>query len=219
MLQEEISTKLAKYLLEVKAVQLNPTNPFTWASGLRSPIYCDNRLTLSFPHVRDFIRDRLVNVIVSQFEDVDYIAGVATAGIPQGVLIANELEKPFIYVRPEPKKHGMKNTVEGYLREGAKVLLIEDLVSTGKSSMAAAQNLINVGAEVVGLISVFTYGLPIAYRIFEEARIPFYSLSNYQDLIQYALSANILSKQELTELEAWSKDPQAWSDLYLAKTT
>lgn len=210
MSNKEISAKIAKYLLEVQAVKLNPDQPFTWTSGMLSPIYCDNRVALSFPEARTFIRDAFVSQIQAAFPDVEYIAGVATAGIPQGALVADALELPYIYIRPEPKKHGMKNAVEGFMKPGAKVVLIEDLVSTGKSSLAAMENLRNSGGDAIGLVSVFTYGFPDAAQRFVEAACPFISLSNYSDLLEEALKTGYVTEKEKAILETWSQDPVAW---------
>lgn len=211
MIDKEISAKIAKYLLEVQAVKLSPDKPFTWTSGLLSPIYCDNRVTLSFPEVRTYIRDAFVEAISENYSQVEYIAGVATAGIAQGALVAEALELPYIYIRPEPKKHGMKNSVEGYLKPKANVLLIEDLVSTGKSSLAAVENLRNSGGNAIGLLSVFTYGFADAYARFVDADCKYISLCSYNDLLEEALKTGYLTPDSKNELENWSRDPQAWA--------
>jgi orotate phosphoribosyltransferase len=211
MTKNEIATKVAKYLLEVQAVKLSPLKPFTWTSGMLSPIYCDNRVTLSYPEARTFIRNSFAALIKENFADVDCIAGIATAGIAQGALIADILELPYIYIRPEPKKHGMKNSVEGFMKEGAKVVLIEDLVSTGKSSLAAIQNLRNSGGNAIGLVSIFTYGFPQSAESFQNANCPFISLCSYEIMLEMALSIGYINENEKVELENWRQNPQVWA--------
>lgn len=214
MTDKEISAKVANYLLEVKAVKLSPDNPFTWTSGLLSPIYCDNRITLSYPEARTFIRDTFVTIIKKYFKDVECIAGIATAGIAQGALIADAMGLPYIYIRPEAKKHGMKNSVEGYLKEGANVVLIEDLVSTGKSSLAALENLRASGGNALGLVSIFTYGFPDALERFKQASCPYIYLSNYTVLLEEAVKSGYISTQHKATLESWSSDPAAWASAH-----
>lgn len=211
MTKNEIATKVAKYLLEVQAVKLSPLKPFTWTSGMLSPIYCDNRVTLSYPEARTFIRNSFAALIKENFAEVDCIAGIATAGIAQGALIADILELPYIYIRPEPKKHGMKNSVEGSMKEGAKVVLIEDLVSTGKSSLAAIQNLRNSGGNAIGLVSIFTYGFPQSAESFQNANCPFISLCSYEIMLEMALSIGYINENEKVELENWRQNPQVWA--------
>jgi len=202
---------VAEKLLQVKAVQLNPTQPYTWASGWRSPIYCDNRKILSFPYVRDFIKSELCNVIFEQFEDTELLAGVATAGIPWGAMASDQLKLPFIYVRPKPKEHGLGNQIEGEFKEGQKVLVIEDLVSTGKSSLQAVDALKAKGMDVVGMVSIFNYGFLQAKEQFEQRKLPYISLTDYPTLIQLALKNGLIGQTESELLEQWRKDPANWT--------
>jgi orotate phosphoribosyltransferase len=176
----------AEKLLQIKALQLNLQKPYTWASGWRSPVYCDNRKVLSFPYVRDFVKSELANMILEQFPDADVVAGVATAGIPHGVMAADLLKLPFIYVRAKPKEHGMGNQIEGVLKPGQKVVVIEDLISTGKSSLQVVDVLREQGAEVLGMCGLFTYGFPIADEAFQKAGLPLYTISNYAALMEVA---------------------------------
>jgi orotate phosphoribosyltransferase len=202
---------IAEKLLQVKAVQLNPKQPYTWASGWKSPIYCDNRKVLSFPYVRDFIKSELCNVIFEQFENTELLAGVATAGIPWGAMAADQLKLPFIYVRPKPKEHGLGNQIEGECKEGQKVLVIEDLVSTGKSSLQAVDALQAKGLEVVGMVSIFNYGFKQAKEQFEQRKLAYISLTDYPTLIQLALRDALIGQAESELLEQWRKDPANWS--------
>ncbi|MFM1857618.1 MAG: hypothetical protein RLZ05_678 [Bacteroidota bacterium] len=202
---------IAEKLLQVKAVQLNPSQPYTWASGWKSPIYCDNRKVLSFPYIRDFIKSELCNVIFEQFENTDLLAGVATAGIPWGAMAADQLKLPFIYVRPKPKEHGLGNQIEGECKEGQKVLVIEDLVSTGKSSLQAVDALQSKGLEVIGMVSIFNYGFNQAKEQFEQRKLPYISLTDYPTLIQLALRDGLIGQSESELLEQWRKDPANWS--------
>jgi orotate phosphoribosyltransferase len=205
-----IAREVAEYLLEIKAVVLQPQNPFTWASGLKSPIYCDNRKTLSYPKVRKLIRDSFVDIISEEYSACDVIAGVATAGIPHGALVADVLNKPFIYVRDKPKAHGMENRIEGKLEPGKKVVLIEDLISTGGSSLKAAEAVREAGAEVIGLGAIFTYGFQKAEDAFANAKCPYFTLSDYPTLIQQALANHAISEAETKILLAWYKNPEEW---------
>jgi len=198
--------------LQIKAIKLEPTNPFTWASGLKSPIYCDNRITLSYPTIRTYIRQKFSEVIHEEFGSVDMISGVATAGIPQGVLVAQDLGLPFTYVRSSAKGHGRQNLIEGDVVDGQRVVVIEDLVSTGKSSLAAVQALREAGCNVVGLLSIFTYNLPVAEENFREAKCRLISLSNYEALISYALEHQFISASEIDTLRQWRLDPENWSN-------
>lgn len=200
---------IVQNLLEIGAVKLSPNAPFRWASGILSPIYCDNRKTLSFPEVRNMIKEELA-MLAKTFEKFDFIAGVATAGIPYGMLVADALDKPFIYVRQKPKEHGMKNRVEGQMPPNAKVLVVEDLISTGMSSLDAVEALRSEGAEVVGVISVFSYGLPEAENAFDAANCDYQSLSNYEALLDYALSEKIIDAETLKVLQKWRENPKAW---------
>ncbi len=208
IMRRELS--IAEKLLQINAVKLNPQNPFTWASGWNSPIYCDNRKILSYPHVRDYIKSEMTNAIFTEFPDADVIAGVATAGIPWGVLVADLLSLPFIYVRSKPKEHGMGNQIEGVLNAGQKVVVIEDLISTGKSSLEAVKAIQEAQGEVIGLCSVFTYEFPISQKIFEAENIKTLSLSNYSSLIDIALEKKIISDEEVTLLKSWRENPSEW---------
>jgi orotate phosphoribosyltransferase len=201
---------IAEKLLQINAVKLNPQNPFTWASGWKSPIYCDNRKILSFAHVRDYIKSEMTNAVFTEFPDAEVIAGVATAGIPWGALVADLLSLPFIYVRSKPKEHGMGNQIEGVLHAGQKVVVIEDLISTGKSSLEAVKAIQEAQGEVVGLCSVFTYEFPIAQQIFSAENIKTLSLSNYSSLIDIALEKKIISDDEVTLLKSWRENPSEW---------
>lgn len=207
-----IAATIAQKLLEVKAIQLSPTKPFTWASGILSPIYCDNRISLSYPEIRNFIKDSLAQK-ASQFGDFDVVAGVATAGIPHGALVADVLQKPFIYVRSKPKGHGMQNLIEGEIPTGKKVLVVEDLISTGGSSVKAVNALKETGAEVVGTIAIFTYGFEKAKATFEKASCPFDTLSNYDVLLEEAVRMKYISSEMLNTLQAWKNAPSEWKGL------
>ncbi|HVB04236.1 MAG TPA: orotate phosphoribosyltransferase [Chitinophagaceae bacterium] len=201
---------IAEKLLQIKAIRLNLQNPFTWASGWKSPIYCDNRKSLSFPQVRDYIKSELANLVDTSFPEAELIAGVATAGIPLGVLVADLLKLPFIYVRAKPKDHGLGNQVEGYMDPGRKVVVIEDLVSTGKSSLEACDALKAAGAYVIGLASVFNYGFDQAVKAFAAAAIPTRSLSNYEALIRLAADKGQFTSKQLEVLEQWRIAPEKW---------
>jgi orotate phosphoribosyltransferase len=201
---------VAEKLLQINAVKLNPQNPFTWASGWRSPIYCDNRKILSYPHIRDYIKSELTNAVFTEFPNATVIAGVATAGIPHGALVSDLLSLPFIYVRSKPKEHGMGNQIEGVLEAGAQVVVIEDLISTGKSSMEAVVAIQQAGANVIGLASVFNYGFTTAEDLFAKANIPVISLSNYSALIEVALQKNKITESEVEHLKSWRENPSEW---------
>ena len=204
------SSLIAEALLEVQAVKLSPEQPFQWASGWKSPIYCDNRITLSYPKVRTLIKEKLVELIQLQFPSVSCIAGVATAGIPQGALVADLMELPFLYVRSSPKSHGMQNLIEGTADKNAKIVVIEDLISTGGSSLKAAEVLRQAGYNVLGMAAVFTYNFQVAVDNFQAADLPFYALSNYDDLIQSALEKGIIEQKLIETLQAWRLSPQTW---------
>jgi orotate phosphoribosyltransferase len=201
---------VAEKLLQVAAVKLSPEKPFTWASGWKSPIYCDNRKVLSFPFVRDFIKSELCNVIFEHFPQGEVLAGVATAGIPWGAMAADQLKLPYIYVRPKPKEHGLGNQIEGSLQEGSKVLVIEDLISTGKSSLQVVEVLRQAGAEVVGMVSIFNYGFAVAEEAFAKAGVSFRSLTNYQTLIQLAVEKKLVNADTEEMLMQWRQDPATW---------
>ncbi|HEY8401304.1 MAG TPA: orotate phosphoribosyltransferase [Cytophagaceae bacterium] len=206
MIEEEI----ALALLESGAVKLRPEEPFKWASGWNSPIYCDNRLTLSFPAIRSKIKNALVAAVKEQFSEVEAIAGVATAGIPQGTLIAEVLNLPFLYVRPKPKDHGLENLIEGKITPGQKVVVVEDLISTGGSSLKAVEALKDNGANVLGMVAIFTYGFAVAQDNFSKAKVKLSVLSNYEALLAAALKNNIVAEKDLETLKEWRKDPGAW---------
>ena len=212
MNEQETSMALASFLLQIKAIKLNPANPFTWASGLKSPIYCDNRVTLSYPQVRTFIREGFVKMCLDKFGKPDVIAGVATGGIPQGALVAQELGLPFVYVRSEKKSHGMNNQVEGIINSGQSVVIIEDLVSTGKSSLNAVEALREKGAVVKGMLAIFTYGMEVAAENFKNNKCELFTLTNYNALIQKAAEENYIREEDLASLLEWKSNPQAWSD-------
>ncbi len=211
-MMNDTSAKIAQYLLECEAVKLNVDEPFTWTSGMRSPIYCDNRVTLSYPPIREFITNALVEAIKQNFGQVQAIAGVATAGIAQGALIADKMNLPFAYVRAEAKKHGLKNSIEGHLEPGSKVVVVEDLISTGKSSLKAVEDLRDNGIEVIGLVSIFNYGFAVADNKFKEISCPYISLSNFNDLAQVAISSQYITEVQADNIAQWSKDPAAWSE-------
>lgn len=205
-----IQQEVAQQLLKVKAIQLRPNQPFKWASGWNSPIYCDNRISLSFPEVRTYIKNALSAAVKAYFPEVEIIAGVATAGIAQGALVSDYLDLPFCYVRPEPKKHGMGNQIEGKIEKGQKVVLIEDLISTGGSSLKAVEALKNEGAEVLGLVAIFSYGFEIASENFRNSKVPFFTLSNYDVLIEEAVKLNYITEPQLVTLQDWRVNPSEW---------
>lgn len=200
----------AEKLLQIKALQINIQQPFTWASGWHSPVYCDNRKALSFPHVRDYIKSELSNAVLDNFPEAEGIAGVATAGIPHGALAADLLRLPFLYVRNKPKGHGLGNQIEGVLTPGQKIVVIEDLVSTGKSSLEAVQALKDAGADVIGLCALFTYGFPQAENAFREANVPLVTLSNYQALMEVAENMQLVSASDRENLQNWRLQPETW---------
>jgi orotate phosphoribosyltransferase len=201
---------VAEKLLQVNAIKLNPEQPFTWASGWKSPIYCDNRKVLSFPFIRDFIKSEMCNVIFEKFPDAGLLAGVATAGIAWGAMAADQLKLPYIYVRPKPKEHGLGNQIEGYYERGQQVVVIEDLVSTGKSSLQVVDVLKEQGLEVVGMVSIFTYGFSVATEAFQKASLPYQSLTDYPTLIASALEKGIVSADQQDILLKWRDDPANW---------
>ena len=208
--KSEIENQVAEFLLQIKAIKLQPNNPFTWASGWKSPIYCDNRITLSHPTIRTYIRQQLTKVIQDTFGAVGCIAGVATAGIPQGALVAQELGLPFIYVRSKPKDHGTGSMIEGEALTGKRVVVIEDLISTGKSSLQAVEALRAAGYDVAGLAAIFTYGFDLATDNFKQANCPFVTLSNYNALIKYAVENQYITENEVQLLKNWRDNPAEW---------
>jgi orotate phosphoribosyltransferase len=201
---------VASKLLEIEAIKLNTQKPFTWSSGWKSPIYCDNRVSLSFPHVRSYIKRCLAEAIREHFPAAEVIAGVATAGIPQGALVAEELHLPFVYVRPKPKGHGLENLIEGKLQTGQRVVLVEDLISTGGSSLKAAAALQDAGALVEGMVAIFTYGFETAEKNFEKEGIPLICLSDFAHLLDIALQHSFIKSDHLAHIKAWRLDPSNW---------
>lgn len=201
---------VAEKLLQVNAVKLNVKEPYTWASGWKSPIYCDNRKVLSFPFIRDFIKSELCNIVFSKFPDAELLTGVATAGIAWGAMTADQLKLPYIYVRPKPKEHGLGNQVEGYYEKGQKTVVIEDLVSTGKSSLQVVDVLKEAGVEVVGMVSIFNYGFPVAAEAFAKSGIQYFSLTDYSTLIKLAVEKGLVSESEQGILLKWKDDPANW---------
>jgi len=202
---------IAEKLLQTNAVRLSPEQPFTWASGWKSPIYCDNRKVLSFPYIRDFIKSEMCNLIFERYPDAEILAGVATAGIAWGAMAADQLKLPYIYVRPKPKEHGLGNQIEGAYEPGQKVVVIEDLISTGKSSLQVVDVLKAAGLEVQGMVSIFTYGFPVADEAFAKAGVPFQSLTNYNQLISLALEKGMFDRQLEPILLKWREDPANWT--------
>jgi len=210
ILNDESALKIAEFLLQVKAIKLQPNKPFTWASGWKSPIYCDNRVTLSYPKVRTFVRQEFVNAIIEKYGKPDVIAGVATGGIAQGALVAQEMGLPFVYVRSEAKKHGLTNMIEGIVEKGQSVVVIEDLISTGGSSLKAVEALREAGCEVKGMAAIFTYGFKTATDNFKKAKCKLIALSNYETLIKQALASNYITEKDLKSLQSWREDPAKW---------
>lgn len=207
---ETTAPTIASMLLQIKAIKLDLDKPFVWSSGWKSPIYCDNRITLAYPEVRKSIKEGLLMAIRENFFPTDVIAGVATAGIPQGTLVAEALNLPFVYVRPKPKEHGMGNLIEGKIEKGQRVVVIEDLVSTGGSSLKAAEALREAGAQVMGMVSIFNYGFDIAHKNFYDVNISLISLCDYSYLLRYALEQKYIDQDQITSLKAWRVDPAGW---------
>ncbi|MEO8235717.1 MAG: orotate phosphoribosyltransferase [Flavobacterium sp.] len=208
---KDTASKTAELLLQINAIKLNSENPFTWASGWKSPIYCDNRIILSFPAIRNYIRDEFSKNIEKQFGKPDVIAGVATGAIGIGILVAQELGVPFVYVRPEAKKHGRLNQVEGFLQKGQNVIVVEDLISTGNSSLLAVEALRNEGANVKGMAAIFSYGFQVATDNFANANIDLYTLSNYESLLEFAVAKEYITRNEQDLLQEWRKSPSEWN--------
>lgn len=209
-LNEEVALKIAEFLLQIKAIKVQPTQPFTWASGWKSPIYCDNRKTLSYPKIRTYIRQQFVDIISNNFGKPDVIAGVATGGIAHGALVAEEMGLPFVYVRSEAKVHGLSNLIEGVLEPGQSVVIIEDLVSTGASSLKAVEAIRAEKCEVKGMAAIFTYGFDMAAEAFSKAKCPLVTLSNYQMLIEQALRSEYINASDLDSLKKWREAPGKW---------
>lgn len=201
---------VAEKLLKISAVKLQPALPFTWASGWKSPIYTDNRKTLSYPAIRSFIKIELCRLILERFENIDAIAGVATGAIPQGALVADALNLPFVYVRSTPKDHGLENLIEGELRPGMKVVVVEDLISTGGSSLKAVDAIRRDGCEVIGMVAAYTYGFPVAEKAFKDAKVSLVTLTNYEAVMDVALRTGYIEEQDIETLNEWRKDPAHW---------
>ena len=212
VINETSAAKVAEYLLQIKAIKLQPSNPFTWASGWKSPIYCDNRKTLSYPKIRTFIREEMVKTILEKYGKPDVIAGVATGGIAQGALVAQEMELPFIYVRSSPKAHGMTNLIEGVVEKGQKIVVIEDLISTGGSSLKAVEALRDFGCLVEGMVAIFSYGFDEAKNNFTKANTNYISLSDYNTLIETAVKTNFITQDQVESLKTWRDNPSVWGN-------
>jgi orotate phosphoribosyltransferase len=204
---------VAEKLLQVNAVRLSPETPFTWASGWKSPIYCDNRRILSFPYIRDFIKSELSNLVFEKFPESDLLAGVATAAIAWGAMVADQLKLPYVYVRPKPKEHGLGNQIEGYFEKGQKTVVIEDLVSTGKSSMEVVNVLKGFGLEVLGMVSIFTYEFPVAIEKFAASNLKYYPLTNYSSLLRLAMEKGLVKQEQQEILLNWRNDPAGWKGI------
>lgn len=200
----------AEKLLKIKAIKLQPENPFTWASGWKSPFYCDNRKTLSYPGLRTFVKTELSRVIMENFDEVDAIAGVATGAIAQGALVADILGKPFVYVRSKPKDHGLENLIEGELRPGMKVVVVEDLISTGGSSLKAVEAIRNNGCDVIGMVASYTYGFDAAKEAFQKAKVKLITLTNYEAVLDVALKTGYITEPQVPVLNEWRKNPSQW---------
>lgn len=208
---KETAKKTAEVLLQINAIKLEPENPFTWASGWKSPIYCDNRIVLSYPLIRNYIRETMANHIEKLYGKPDVIAGVATGAIGVGALVADYLNLPFVYVRPEAKKHGRQNQVEGYIEKGQNVVVVEDLISTGKSSLNAVKALKEAEVNVKGMVAIFSYGFDVAKKNFEEANIELHTLGNYENLLEQALDTNYITEQQQDILAQWNANPSEWN--------
>lgn len=209
-IEESTALSVADKLLEIGAIKLNQRNPFTWSSGWKSPVYCDNRLALSYPPIRKYVKESLANAIRKNYPEAACIAGVATAGIPQGALVADFLDLPFVYVRPKPKEHGMGNLIEGKIDKGKKAVLVEDLISTGGSSLKAAQAMTEAGFNVIGMVAIFTYGFEVAEKSFAQANIPLVCLSDFNHLLTEAVRKKYLDEDQLNHVKSWRLDPGNW---------
>lgn len=205
-----LETIFADKLLKVKAIKLQPTNPFTWASGWKSPFYCDNRKTLSYPDLRSFVKIETSRLILERFPEAEAVAGVATGAIPQGAMVADTLNMPFVYVRSKPKDHGLENLIEGELKPGTKVVVVEDLISTGGSSLKAVEAIRNYGCEVVGMVASYTYGFDVAEKAFKDANVELVTLTNYEAVVQQALSTGYIKEEDVELLNQWRKAPSEW---------
>ena len=200
----------ADKLLKVKAIKLQPTNPFTWASGWKSPFYCDNRKTLSYPDLRSFVKIQTARLILEHFPEAEAVAGVATGAIPQGAMVADTLSMPFVYVRSKPKDHGLENLIEGELKPGTKVVVVEDLISTGGSSLKAVEAIRNYGCEVVGMVASYTYGFDVAEKAFKDANVELVTLTNYEAVVAQALATGYIKEEDVELLNQWRKAPSEW---------
>ena len=207
---DNLKKAFASKLLKIKAIKLQPNNPFTWASGWKSPFYCDNRKTLSYPDLRNYVKLELVHAILDRFPEVEAIAGVATGAIPQGALVADALNLPFVYVRSKPKDHGLENLIEGELEPGAKVVVVEDLISTGGSSLKAVEALRKGGSEVIGMVASYTYGFPVAREAFEAAGVELVTLTDYEHVVAEALETGYIAESDVQLLNDWRRDPANW---------
>ena len=207
---DNLKKDFASRLLKVKAIKLQPNNPFTWASGWKSPFYCDNRKTRSYPELRDYVKLELVHVILDKFPQAEAIAGVATGAIAQGALVADELNLPFVYVRSKPKDHGLENLIEGELKPGMKVVVVEDLISTGGSSLKAVEAIRNNACDVIGMVASYTYGFPVAKKAFDEAQVKLETLTDYEHVVAQALETGYISEEDVTVLHEWRKNPAGW---------
>lgn len=208
--RDDSALKVADFLLQIKAIQISPDSPFTWASGLKSPIYCDNRKTLSYPRIRTFIRQQFTEAIEANWPNVEVVAGVATGGIAPAALVAQEMDLPMVYVRSSVKEHGLQRAVEGVLHEGQKVVILEDLVSTGKSSLQAAKSLREAGAQIVGMVAIFSYGFEESLQRFQEEKIPLFVLTDYSSLLAEAIRQGYINDDNLDALNRWRQDHRNW---------
>lgn len=209
---DTLKSAFASRLLKINAIKLQPNNPFTWASGWKSPFYCDNRKTLSYPELRNYVKIELVHTILNHFPEVEAIAGVATGAIPQGALVADALNLPFVYVRNKPKDHGLENLIEGELKAGMKVVVVEDLISTGGSSLKAVEAIRNNACEVIGMVASYTYGFPVAKKAFKDAQIKLVTLTDYEHVVDEALKTGYIDDSDVEVLHEWRKDPAHWNE-------
>lgn len=207
---DTLKKAFAAKLLRIKAIKLQPNNPFTWASGWKSPFYCDNRKTLSYPELRNYVKLEIVHAVLEKFPEVEAIAGVATGAIPQGALVADALNLPFVYVRSKPKDHGLENLIEGELKPGMKVVVIEDLISTGGSSLKAVEAIRNNGCEVIGMVASYTYGFDVAKKAFDEAKVKLITLTNYEAVLEVALKTGYITEDQIPVLNEWRANPSEW---------
>ena len=212
MIMDTLKKAFAAKLLKIKAIKLQPNNPFTWASGWKSPFYCDNRKTLSYPELRNYVKLEIVHAVLEKFPEVEAIAGVATGAIPQGALVADALNLPFVYVRSKPKDHGLENLIEGELKPGMKVVVIEDLISTGGSSLKAVEAIRNNACEVIGMVASYTYGFPVAKKAFKDAGVELVTLTDYEHVVAEALETGYIADSDVELLNEWRKDPAHWNN-------